>query len=69
MNVGWSDKKRFIDVSLGGKRDAQYKWPMIQQEWDDFSQNEIFSDHMARTAEIDIRDLRATPSSSDTPPE
>jgi hypothetical protein len=69
MKLGWSDQKRFREVSLGGKRDAQYKWAMIQQEWDDFSRGQVFSDHSAHTSEIDISSINATRSSSDTLPD
>ena len=69
MNVGWSERKRFREVSMGGKRDAQYKWAMIQQEWDDFSRSQVFSDHSANTMEIDISSIKATPSKSDTLPD
>jgi hypothetical protein len=67
MKVGWSERKRFREISLGGKRDAQYKWPMIQQEWDDLSRDEIFSDHSARTSETDIREITSSLTRSDTP--
>src|SRR5690606_7776402 len=35
MRRGWSADRQKFDIVNGGKRDTQYKWPVILYEWDD----------------------------------
>jgi hypothetical protein len=41
MRPGWAWRRRRLDVEESGKRDAQYKWPMIRLQWDDATRAEI----------------------------
>ena len=41
MKVGWSHRRHRSDVVGSGKRDSQYKWPVIQMEWDALTQSEV----------------------------
>jgi len=41
MRLGWSHRKHRNDVMGTGKRDSQYKWPVIQREWDPLSRDEV----------------------------
>jgi len=41
MKTGWSERRRKRDIDTGGKRDAQYKWPVIELAWDEASRTEV----------------------------
>lgn len=41
MRTGWAKRRRQRDVEIRGKRDAQYKWPLIQMEWDESALREV----------------------------
>ncbi|MEC9338156.1 MAG: GH3 auxin-responsive promoter family protein [Actinomycetota bacterium] len=41
MKLGWARRRRRRDVEESGKRDTQYKWPMIQMQWDDESRADV----------------------------
>jgi len=41
MKVGWFHRRHRRDVTLGGKRDSQYKWPLVQLEWSEEDRKEI----------------------------
>ena len=41
MDNGWSERRRKRDIDTGGKRDAQYKWPVIELAWDEASRPEV----------------------------
>jgi hypothetical protein len=40
MRPGWADRMSRADFRRG-KREAQYKWPAIRQEWDEASRGEV----------------------------
>jgi len=41
MKAGWSARRRHLEVERDGKRDAQYKWPLILMEWDTTTRAEV----------------------------
>jgi hypothetical protein len=41
MRLGWSHRKHRNDVMKSGKRDSQYKWPVIQREWDSMTRGDV----------------------------
>jgi hypothetical protein len=41
MEGGWAAARRRADVTIRGKRDGQYKWPYILQEWAEESRASI----------------------------
>ena len=41
MKQGWYERRWKADVISGGKRDSQYKWPLIGLQWDQEAQREI----------------------------
>jgi len=43
MRPGWADRRRHLEVDREGKRDAQYKWPLIRMEWDELTREEMES--------------------------
>jgi hypothetical protein len=42
MQAGWAERQCRDDI-LGGKRDAQHKWPAIRLEWDQASRAETLT--------------------------
>ena len=42
MKPGWSARRQQLDVMEMGKRDTQYKWPLIALEWDEGTRAECF---------------------------
>ncbi len=44
MRPGWALRRRRLDVEKSGKRDAQYKWPIIRLRWDAATRAEIVHD-------------------------
>ncbi len=49
MRCGWSARRQRADVEKRGKRDTQYKWPILERKWDDETRAEV----MASTCEGD----------------
>jgi len=43
MKSGWARRLRRRDIEESGKRDTQYKWPMIRMQWDNETRAEILS--------------------------
>jgi hypothetical protein len=58
MKTGWSERRRRRDIEHGGKRDAQYKWPVIELVWDGPSRDEVAQEVVSESP---------TPPSSATP--
>ena len=43
MKSGWARRRRRRDIEESGKRDTQYKWPMIRMQWDNETRAEVLS--------------------------
>lgn len=41
MKSGWSIRRQRSDVERRGKRDTQYKWPILMPQWDDETRAEV----------------------------
>jgi hypothetical protein len=41
MKPGWARRLRRRDIEESGKRDTQYKWPMIRMQWDNETRAEV----------------------------
>ena len=41
MNPGWAERVVRSDVVERGRRDSQYKWAYIQQDWDERTRSEV----------------------------
>ncbi len=41
MKSGWARRRRRRDIEESGKRDTQYKWPMIRMQWDNETRAEV----------------------------
>jgi hypothetical protein len=41
MKSGWARRLRRRDIEESGKRDTQYKWPMIRMQWDNETRAEV----------------------------
>ena len=55
MREGWYQRRWRADVVTRGKRDAQYKWPVIGLQWDDETRAEV--GHAAATGSLAEEDL------------
>jgi len=63
MKSGWYQRRWRADVVSRGKRDYQYKWPVIGLQWDDESRQEIANTvEVATLPEEDLTHALALPS-------
>jgi hypothetical protein len=51
MKRAWTRRRRRRDIEESGKRDTQYKWPMIRMQWDDATRAEIATEDIANLNE------------------
>jgi len=62
MKSGWYQRRWRTDVVSRGKRDYQYKWPVIGLEWDEETRAEVASAvDIPTLPEEDLTDLMASP--------